>query len=298
MITVISHDAGGAEVLSSYIRQQNMRCVCVLEGPACKIFARKLNVVNQKPLLDAIKQADFILCGTSWQSDLEFNAIKIAHSLSKRSVAFLDHWTNYKERFIRGGELCLPDEIWVGDTVAEVMAKKIFPNLPIQIVKNPYFNEICQELEKVSIRGLSPSDKLSVLYVCEPIREHALKQHGNALHWGYTEEGALRYFLSNLEILGKKIERIVIRPHPSESAEKYHWVQKEFNLPIKTANLALLEDIIESDIVVGCESMAMVIGMLAGKKVISSIPPGGAPCILPQNEIIHLQSLINNTKTL
>ena len=29
--------------------------------------------------------------------------------------AFLDHWTNYRERFLLDGSPVLPDELWVGD---------------------------------------------------------------------------------------------------------------------------------------------------------------------------------------
>src|SRR3990172_12247676 len=139
MITVVSHDAGGAEILSSYVRQQNQDNIYVLEGPALKIFERKLGTIQTTlPLEEAIRRATSILCGTSWQSDLEFNAIRFASSLGKRSVAFLDHWVNYSDRFTRSGETCLPDEIWVGDSIARSMAADMFPHLPIRIVENPY----------------------------------------------------------------------------------------------------------------------------------------------------------------
>lgn len=42
--------------------------------------------------------------------------------------------------------------------------------------------------------------------------------------------------------------------------------------------------------------MAMVIGLLAQKRVISCIPPGGRPCSLPQKEIEPLSELIQTNK--
>ena len=39
--TIVAHDAGGAEVVSSYVRRQNMCCVYSIEGPARKVFERK-----------------------------------------------------------------------------------------------------------------------------------------------------------------------------------------------------------------------------------------------------------------
>ncbi|MBI5447673.1 MAG: hypothetical protein HY939_02965 [Gammaproteobacteria bacterium] len=291
MYTVVSHDAGGAEIISSYIRQQNIDCLFVLDGPAKKIFESKLGPTKQENLYAAIQQSEQILCGTSWQSELEFNAIKYARSQSKRSVAFLDHWVNYKERFIRNDEVCLPDEIWVGDAVAETLAKTVFPDIVIKMIDNPYLKEIKQILSNIPIKERL-SDEIVVLYVCEPIRDHAFKQYGDQHYWGYTEEEALKYFLTHCNKVHKRISRIVIRPHPSEPREKYRWVQNEFGLPIEIGNQTLLEEIINSDMVVGCQTMAMVVGLLAKKHVICSIPPGGAKCNLPHSEIIHLQSIV------
>ena len=38
VISIISHDAGGAEIISSWAKQQNRNFFYVLEGPALKIF--------------------------------------------------------------------------------------------------------------------------------------------------------------------------------------------------------------------------------------------------------------------
>ena len=149
MIAVISHDAGGAEILSSYVRQRDLDCLFVLEGPASKIFERKLGSIRVCKLEDAVRQSQSILCGTSWQSDLEFNAIKLARKIGRRSIAFLDHWINYRDRFIRSNEIILPDEIWVGDSISQVMAQEIFTSLPITLVDNPYVQDIRKELTAI-----------------------------------------------------------------------------------------------------------------------------------------------------
>lgn len=294
MICVVSHDAGGAEILSSHIRQFGLDCKYVLAGPALKIFELKLGLIERCSLEDAIRQSDWLLCGTSWQSDLEWQAIDIARSHGKRSAAFLDHWVNYHERFVRNGKTHLPDEVWVGDVLAEGLARKLFPDLDIKLIENPYFEDLRQELAQIPQHKTS-AGKSSVLYVCEPLREHALREYGNERHWGYTEEDALRYFLSNLWVLGCPVDRIVIRPHPSETLDKYNWATQEFNLPIVRGGVkTLLEEVVECDMVVGCESMAMVVGLLAKRRVLSCIPPGGKPCSLPHQEIESLNVLLTS----
>ena len=293
IVAVISHDAGGAEVLSSYVRRQGLHCLYVLQGPARKVFERKFGNIETLSLDDAIRQAEWVLCGTSWQSELEFDAIKLARALGKRSVAFLDHWVNYRERFERKGDLNLPDEIWVGDPIAAELAGKIFDHTPIRLVENPYFMDIRAEMLAAPVVRSGDTERLAVLYVCEPVHEHALRQYGDERYWGYTEEDALRYFLANVAVLGKPVERILIRPHPSEAANKYDWAKDEFDLPIAFGgSRSLFEEIADSDVVVGCSSMAMVVGLLAGKRVISSIPPGGPRCALPQPEIELMQQLL------
>ncbi len=298
LTAVISHDAGGAEILSSYVRQQNINCCYVLEGPASKIFERKLGINENIPLKEAIHRSTSVICGTSWQSDIEFEAIKMARSLGKRSVAFIDHWVNYADRFVRLGETVLPDEIWVGDAWAKAMVTEIFPSTPVLLLDNPYLQDVRVELLGYQKRSPVTLESISVLYVCEPIGAHALLRHGDARFWGYVEEDALHYFLSNLSVLGKPVERILIRPHPSELVDKYSWVQKAYKLPIQFAGKSsLLNEISDSDVVVGCESMAMVIALLADKKVMSCIPPQGRACALPYHQIASLQNMLSTRRT-
>ncbi|MNJ96129.1 hypothetical protein D3C87_138500 [compost metagenome] len=296
MIAVISHDAGGAEILSSYVQKQGVEAfLYTLEGPAENIFRRKLGDVNRQSLQVAVHQSTSILCGTSWQADIEFNAIKMARSLGKRSISFVDHWINYQDRFIRSNELVLPDEIWVGDAMALAMAKEVFPSTPVVLIDNPYVQDIRQEFAALQMSRSPSINSISVLYLCEPVSEHALLRHGSKHFWGYVEEDALRYFLSNLSVLGSAIDRIVIRAHPSEKAGKYSWVEREFDLPIEMGGQrTLVEEIVDCDLAVGCESMAMVVALMAGKKVITCIPPGGRACVLPHDGIISLQHLIEN----
>lgn len=287
---VICHDAGGAEILSSYVRRTGLRCVFALDGPARKVFERKLGPIQLLAPEEAVNESDWVLVGTSWQSELEFEALGSARVQGKHAVAFLDHWVNYRERFERSGEIHLPDEIWVGDAHALRIAEEAFPAVPIRLIENPYFLDLRDEITQRQRKVQGESESLRVLYVCEPIKEHAKRRYGDERHWGYTEEDALRYFLGRIDTLGKPFDEIVIRPHPSEEPDKYVWAEREYNLPIKLGGTRpLIDEIVDSNVVVGCNSMAMVVGLLAGKRVISCVPPSGQPCSLPQTEIMVLR---------
>jgi len=292
MIAIVSHDAGGAEILSSWLLRNQQPYCLVLDGPAIVIFQRKLGNCEIHPLAHAIESCDWVLCGTSWQSNLEKQAIAQAKVAGKKVIAFLDHWVNYSERFQLDGITIQPDEIWVGDVDAETIAKKIFPVVAVVLKSNPYFEDLQIEF-KATKESTRDSKKCTVLYVCEPLREQALLQYGDERYFGYTEEDALQYFLNNIDVLGSAVSEIKVSPHPSENKNKYDWTRRSSFLVTETmSSKTLMEQIVEADVVVGCESMAMVVGLLAKKRVISSIPPDGQACGLPQAEIEHLQVLV------
>jgi hypothetical protein len=296
MIAIVSHDAGGAEILSSWLRHNPQPYCLVLDGPAVEIFKRKFGQVFIHSLDSAIDICDWVLCGTSWASNLEKEAIVLAKLAQKKTVTFLDHWVNYLDRFQIGDRTIFPDEIWVGDQVAQKLAQKIFHNIRVRLVPNPYFSDLEIELQAIKVAKKNENSN-SVLYVCEPIREHAFRAYGDSRYWGYTEEDALEYFLENIKVIGNDINSIKVRPHPSEEKNKYHWAKTKSSLVIETHSpKTLIQQIAEADIVVGCGSMALAVALLAKKRVISSIPPGGQPCKLPQTEIEHLQVLAKKIK--
>lgn len=292
IVAIVAHDAGGAEILASYVAQNNIRYKLVLEGPAINVFKRRFGSVEICSLEDALSVCDWCLCGTGWQSDLEWRAMEQAHNAQKRVVAFLDHWVNYQQRFVRNGIQHLPDELWVGDDDAERLAREHFLNIPVQLIPNPYFIELKQKIADLEMNKDFVSDgRKKVLLVCDNISDHARQRYGDERYWGYTEFDAIEYFLDNINVLGDPIDRVVIRPHPSDISGKYDWIVKKYAGIVKLSDgKPLIEEVVDSDVVVGCESMALVIGLLAKKKVVSCIPSGGPVCRLPQTDILHLRA--------
>lgn len=293
ILGIVCHDAGGAEIVSSYVLLNNIEAKYCLEGPALKIFERKVGNFKNNSLLDMINCVDWILCGTGWQSNLEWNAIQEAKKRKKKVVSFLDHWDYYTERFNRNSMYILPDEIWVGDIYAQKIAIEAFPGTKIKLIENPYLAEIKTMLGKIKPKE-KMINKLTVLFLCENISEHMFIKHGDENYLGYTEHDSLQLFLENIERIDKNISVITIRPHPSEKNPeiKYDWVKK---YPMKTScNIKfsdeenLIQDIVDCDIVAGAETMAMIVGLISGKRVISSIPKKGKKCVLPFTDIEHI----------
>jgi len=291
MIAAVCHDAGGAQIISSWLRRHKGEYCCVTEGPAENIFEQKLGKQRSLGLNEAIESCEWVLCGSSWQSNLERRAIRIAKVKKKKTVVFLDHWVCYKERFIENGSSLLPDEIWVADRDALDIAKNLFSKTKVLQKTNPYFEDIKNELAEITARKKKITGN-QILYVCEPISEQAMIDHKDPSYFGYTEQEALTYFLKNIHELGEKNPRIIIRPHPAEPRNKYDWAIGESMCSITIRNnLNLLDEIINSRLVAGCESMALVIALTAGKRVICSIPDGPGKCGLPHSGIEFLRDL-------
>jgi hypothetical protein len=275
-VCVVSHDAGGAEILANYVAQNNVDYRLVLEGPAVGVFQRRLGPNKSWSLAQALAGCDWCLTGTGWQSDLEWRAVGEAKQIGLRTVAFLDHWVNYPERFERNGVVHLPDEIWVGDEEAQALARKHFPGVTVELVPNPYFAHVAREIEACKReRPSEPSEGGKVLFVCENISGHAQLRHGDARYWGYTEFDALEYFFSRIQDLGMRIEQVTLRPHPSDPPRKYEDViARHAPLARLGGSKSLIQEIVDADVVAGCESMALIPAILANKRVLCAVPPG------------------------
>jgi len=76
IVAIVAHDAGGAEILASYVARNNVSCKLVLDGPAVNVFKRWFESVEICTLEEALSVCDWCLCGTGWQSDLEWRAIE------------------------------------------------------------------------------------------------------------------------------------------------------------------------------------------------------------------------------
>jgi hypothetical protein len=291
VIAVACHDAGGAELVSSLAGRRGLPVRAVLDGPAVRVFARKLPGVVAVPLAEALAGASQLICGTSWPATLEWDAIAAARSAGVPSVAMLDHWVNYRRRFERDGVWHFPDAVWVGDATAERLARRDLPEVPVQRIDNPYRLDI---VEQVTAAGAATHDGVTILYVTEPTAQAARRLHGDPRFFGYTEDEALRGFLARVAAW-PDVRAIVIRAHPSEPPEKYAWACVDPRVRLD-ATSPLVAQLAWADVVVGCNSMAMIVATWVGKRVLCAIPEGGRGFALP-TEGIEFLSVIDHPIT-
>lgn len=284
-LAVVCHDAGATNILAAWLQQYTGELRIHAQGPALKIltslFPQQVFISSLEQCLDG---ARCLLSGTGWASDLEYQARELAQERGIYSIAVIDHWVNYPQRFIRNQVQILPDEIWLADEYALKIAEQAFPEITLKLLPNLYLAAQVAEIRALPVKKTVHQ----LLYILEPIRSD----------WGKGgvsgEFQALEYFLQHLDQLHIPSDiQIVLRPHPSEAPGKYDGIVNNFpDLTISIDNNAsLAEQIACSQWVVGCESFALVIALEAGKQVVSSLPPWAPPCRLPHDKLCSFQKM-------
>ncbi|RLA38826.1 MAG: hypothetical protein DRR42_28110, partial [Gammaproteobacteria bacterium] len=194
-----------------------------MRGPAFESWKDAFPGIETCSSLDSTLQGvELVITGTGWGSDIEHEARVLARARGIRSVAVIDHWVNYEERFIRQGTTVWPDEFWVTDDYAMEIAKRTFPEQAILKVPNCYVDR-----QLSAIKHVKKPERPELLYILEPIRSE----------WGKSTPGefqALDYFISCLPHLELPPATVInLRPHPSDSRGKYNkWVAAHSTLNI------------------------------------------------------------------
>ncbi len=294
-IAVVCHDAGASNLLLNWLSHwsesgqlNNSEIRLVVSGPAVHILNQLQSPIKNSIIFsqldDALSGTDLLISGTGWSSNIEHKARKIAELRGINSIAIVDHWVNYSGRFSRDGIELLPQEIWVSDEFAFDLAKNLFRNMNVTQLPNIYLMRLIERIHSFPI----PKDSPSLLYLLEPARND----------WGMGIQGEFQ----GLDFLAQNIHKVVkndafkfvLRPHPSESAEKYsEWISKNTHLnPVIDLSNSLEAAIAKSDWVVGLQTYAMVVAHQASKKTYSSLPPHAPKFVLPYSEIKQLRHIL------
>lgn len=287
-IVVVCHDAGAANIIYSWIESSIQASPSLAnsiriysQGPANYLldnFDIK-HVVRCSSLDEAMKNAQTLLAGTGWATSLELQALDQAKKMGIRSISVIDHWINYSDRFCIEGWQIDPDELWVTDSYAKDIVEKTFPGVKVNQKPNLY---IARTVDRINALSTPTSSMLRILYVLEPFRKPWIKGREDG------EFDALEYFFLHMEeLLRSPVAEVRLRPHPSDPPGKYdRWLDstKTFRL-LLDVQPELEHSIAWADVVVGCQTMAMVVSVEAGKRVICSMPPWAPPCALPHEGI-------------
>lgn len=272
-VLICCNDSGGANLIYYwYLKKKNAyNFFFYNSGPAKKIFSKK-NITFTEVLN---KNFDFLITGTSVKSNIEKKARSIFKNRNIKSIVYIDHYTNYNQRFFYKSKYLYPNEIWCGDIYSLKKCKKIFKKkCLIKLKKNYYLDYSKKEIKKFSLK--KPEIR-SCLFVSEPF----YKKINITLNQIYKR---LCFFLKK-----KKIELLYIKLHPSEKISNMRYVMKK--IQSKQINVIIIKNnlykwIGYSNYVVGLRSYAMVVSLNSGKKTYSLLLKKHKSFLLPYKGIL------------
>lgn len=294
MLGVICHEAGSAEIISDYLISNNEKEIILTANKVVETIFNKKKIkfylCNYKK---CVVNSNFIITGTS-KTKLEIKSIILARKIKIKSITFLDHWINYKTRFLLNKKKIFPDQVWVFDKYAYNKFLNLYPNLDVRLKKNYYLNNFKKEIKKLN----QNNKKNTILIVTTPISEKAMRIFKIKTYYGFTELEYIDKIYKKIKNSKFKNFNIKLKIHPSEKVSEYqkHIHKKNLNIKIcDSKNLLIyLKNVY---CVIGFNSMLMYLIAETSKiKVLSFIPRGKIKNILPSKKINNLTSFLNNDK--
>lgn len=293
-ILVVCHDAGPAALLSALIAHHRARYAwrfcSVPTAPAWAVATRhglgKLlwnldGIDDLEAELDRL-HPDLLIHGTGWQRQLHHPLLAHTRTRGIPSLAVLDHWSGYRERFgypDAGWRDNLPDYIAVTDARARVIAEDAgLPNL--LNLRNDHYEDLLTEA-RACRDSLPQEDRLLVL--SEPTARVAKAHFGRADHWGFTERDYVIGILEHFPAFG--VSQLAVRLHPSDSPEVYETLLTRYpHIPCvieSPARLSLIASLTRSRLVMGLDSCALYVAYLLGLPAVSYLPGSTRQCHIP-----------------
>lgn len=231
-----------------------------------------------------------LLLGTSWGPSLDKALLRSAQARRIPSLAVLDMWSYYRERFTDpiSGHLCLPTKIAVMDQLAFDQAVQAgLPRRSLIITGQPYLHEVatrlrkpefCQQAESLRRAWLGgdrqQEDMCVVLFASEAFAED-FGPH-TPYYRGYTEVDALEGLAETVQRIEDGTDHrvmIVIKLHPEQTTGSLRMGPRatQRSIHVVTEQPAW-PCILAADVIVGMTSMFLIEAALAGKPVISFQP--------------------------
>ncbi|MDC0296156.1 hypothetical protein OAK95_00730, partial [Akkermansiaceae bacterium] len=158
-------DPGGAKPLMSFVKNYGLVDYKIYSDRIYDFFFDFNVLVNNIGDSDGIEEIinslnpDYIFTGTSYTSDLELKFVKKANELNIKTYSYIDHYTNFNERFYLDNKYIYPKNVILIDHIAKEIAKKSKPPLQSNlIVGTNFYVDFLKSWQPKSSRNIFFSD--------------------------------------------------------------------------------------------------------------------------------------------
>lgn len=322
-----AQEAGGANVLVPVLQEierRGSKVQTIASAEAIEVFSRE--GIAHKALLPRKKEKDgmptlsalfsewapdVLLLGTARGPSLDKQLLRVALAQGVPSVAVVDNWSNYRERFTDSvsGRLTLPTRIAVMDRSAFTQAVKDgLPEDRLVITGQPYLDSLATHLQDPDLQAQAKALREEWLQDSSPENNTRILLFASEL---VSEEEELpQQALERLATAVQRLERskglslkIVLKLHPEEPKGSFSFgpLASSRSLRIVEGKEPAWPCILAADLVVGIVSIFLVEAAVAGKPVVSVQPscaaishpwigsrPGGIPVASAVPELVEL----------
>ena len=317
-VLTLAGDPGGAAAIAPVVaalqREKSYRVVSRSYRQATNVFESHELETVELPFsfsvfdfvnLIAAESISVILSATSVNGiDLEKKLFLATKMAGVASIAVLDFWSNYTERFRNEvGRICLPDLIAVPNLrTRREMEDQGFPVERLVVTGQPAFDHLTL-MGPTEIRHLradirrklaARDDEIVIVFVSQALTEFygSLEACNGAL--GYSERSVLFSLQAAIQLIrrtGKNV-RLIVQPHPREDLGKWDDQCDGQNTVANPTNESTLDVCVGSDAVVGMTSVVLYEASLLGLNVLSIEPTIGRQKLQDFESIRVLKSVV------
>ena len=161
-ILICASDPGGAEVLSSWAKQQLQKFDYLLAGPALEIFNRKIPGLSTLTKIEDVNH-ELVIASLGWQTDFEFEVMSTASKNGAKVAIFLDHYGNYG--LSRKSKTIKVDWVIAFDHISQEKAMNEISGATILRIPNLYEGEIVEKISEIKQSTIVENE---ILFLTEP----------------------------------------------------------------------------------------------------------------------------------
>lgn len=219
---------------------------------------------NKIPTINDLKDYSLVLTGTSEKVKKDAYFWKLAKGKGVPSVAFVDSWVNYSERFtVKNNFDRTPDYIGlIDDLMYSRMIEKGAPVEKLVVLGNPRFDSILQKYTSYSNK-ISNTNSINIIFFTDPVT--GTKADNDEYGSKTVVKSVLKQILSQSKHSNRKIT-ITIKPHPRESSDDYKDLIENVNQKglVTISNETPLKLMRKADIVMGMNTILLIDSSLLG----------------------------------
>lgn len=265
-------------------------------GIDTKLITDYKNIQNVENLFIGKKKIfpwpDLIFTGTSWGEKFELLFIDFANKQGIPSIAWMDNWSNYSDRFITNSTtkriypsiIAVTDEYARSQAIAEGIPENILVDTGaahFNILNKLYLRGSKKKIELLKHEILKEKDELLVLFVSQCISET------QNLEFSFSENDVYEDIVQSLIQISERTEVkfcLAIRLHPKEFIKKYNNFEHNSVRVIIAENSNSYIWCLAADLVIGINTILLVDSSLLGKQAISIQYKRSETDLLPSNK--------------